>query len=600
MTTFTIDQLFTPSPSGIGPSIATPPAGSWMAQNLANATTVGLVTTAWQAGSPTRSWLAVSAIDQAKQDTLVSGLAQAGFLDWAASGTVTYTTPTGVSVTTPVSPDPSDPSSGNVNGAPTWMDMLAQSGFGVTREPAYPATPTMTFANTSAVIPAEYLPGTYHVQNTAHPTATYHNDLALTIAPSSVLGGSITAISSSGAIQITTSGAHGLSTGASVYLAGAPLSSLANGFWQVAVTGTSTFTLNGSISGTGGSGGAVYSTTQADFTADAVGTSYSASAGDISETVTSNVGVECWNFGPCTGVNYESNASLAARCRLSFAALSPNGAPGAYVYFAKGAYGTLLSEGITLDYGPVVQALEITNPQTGSVTTVVAQSGSASTVQGAQCVFGSMNLTVTGATNASPIKITYTGGSVSDGETVIMSGVLGNSAANGTFTASYVDSTSFYLVGSTGTGTYTGGGQIAAGDLGLIDSVIQGSCVPDGDTAYTVSALVQQVTFSATVTVPQAQITAYTANVLAMLQAFVTNLPIGGLPLATGGSGIPVDLFIGILYAAGSGSGQASYVTKIVAPKVNGSLSGLVFDPALNGLGRAVMYPAPTITVVGA
>jgi hypothetical protein len=70
-------------------------------------------------------------------------------------------------------------------------------------------------------------------------------------------------------------------------------------------------------------------------------------------------------------------------------------------------------------------------------------------------------LTVTGATNTSPIQITVTPTeSLSTGQTVVISGVTGNTAANGTFVITVVDNTHFTLNGTTGNGTYAGGGTV--------------------------------------------------------------------------------------------------------------------------------------------
>ena len=82
---------------------------------------------------------------------------------------------------------------------------------------------------------------------------------------------------------------------------------------------------------------------------------------------------------------------------------------------------------------------------------------------------------VTGATNASPIVITaatrdgtldgkHAGAAVSGhglttGDKVTVSGVLGNTAANGQWTIIVINSTTFSLTGSTGNGTYTSGGS---------------------------------------------------------------------------------------------------------------------------------------------
>lgn len=65
---------------------------------------------------------------------------------------------------------------------------------------------------------------------------------------------------------------------------------------------------------------------------------------------------------------------------------------------------------------------------------------------------------ITAATNASPIVITSAGHNLSSGALVTISGVLGNTAANGTFTVTVVDGNTFSLNGSTGNGTWTSGG----------------------------------------------------------------------------------------------------------------------------------------------
>jgi hypothetical protein len=595
-------DLITPLPSGIGPgsSQSNPPANSWLAVNLANAATVGLTPTAWQSGSPTRSLLAVSAVDQAKQDASICQMVMGGFLDWAATGTVSYVDPNGHTITWAVSPDPSDPSSGNTNGAPTWLDMLCGSNFGVTRLPASPVTLTITLANTSVTTPTTYLPGTYHVQDISRPQSTYSNDAALTISPSTVLGTSITAISNSGTIQITTATAHGLSTGVAVFITGAPAASNANGFWQVTVTGANTFLLNNSTAGSGGSAGSVYSTMSAAFTADAAGTQYSAAAGDISLAISSNTGVSVTNFAPCTGANWESNANYVARTRLAFAALSPRGASAAYEYFALTSFSILSSVGVTLGCGAITRVTVSTNPLTGTVTTCVAPGSLSSTTQGAAVVSGATGLVATAATNASPILVTVPNHGLTNGELVECTGFLGNTGANGTYAILVNDANSFYLIGSHGTGTYTGGGQIDAGDLGAIDSIIQDNSVPDGDVAYTVPALTQLIAIVGTATVPIAQQFVYKANLVALLTSYVNAMPVGGYPLTGGGNGLPIDVVIGLFYQAGYQPNGTSYVTNVSGVAVNGYTTDLVFSPTLMGCGVGVVYPEPTITVVGA
>lgn len=67
--------------------------------------------------------------------------------------------------------------------------------------------------------------------------------------------------------------------------------------------------------------------------------------------------------------------------------------------------------------------------------------------------------TITGATNASPIAITTSGDhGWANGDSVTITGVLGNTAANGTFTITSTGATTFTLDSSTGSGAYTSGG----------------------------------------------------------------------------------------------------------------------------------------------
>jgi hypothetical protein len=93
--------------------------------------------------------------------------------------------------------------------------------------------------------------------------------------------------------------------------------------------------------------------------------------------------------------------------------------------------------------------------------------GTAPFIRQGRTNFGSFTLstentasfTVNNATNASPIQITTTAtNSLVTGQTVVISGVLGNTAANGTFVVTRIDGTNFTLNGTTGNGNYTSGG----------------------------------------------------------------------------------------------------------------------------------------------
>jgi hypothetical protein len=73
----------------------------------------------------------------------------------------------------------------------------------------------------------------------------------------------------------------------------------------------------------------------------------------------------------------------------------------------------------------------------------------------------SFGLAISGATNTAPIVITSPGHNLVNGETVSVSDVGGNTAANGTFTVanSNPGANTFELSGSAGNGNYTSGGK---------------------------------------------------------------------------------------------------------------------------------------------
>lgn len=71
--------------------------------------------------------------------------------------------------------------------------------------------------------------------------------------------------------------------------------------------------------------------------------------------------------------------------------------------------------------------------------------------------------TITGASNATPIVITSTAHGLANNATVKITGVLGNTSANNTWTILVVDADSFELVGSNGTADYDSGGEWVSG-----------------------------------------------------------------------------------------------------------------------------------------
>lgn len=77
-----------------------------------------------------------------------------------------------------------------------------------------------------------------------------------------------------------------------------------------------------------------------------------------------------------------------------------------------------------------------------------------------------LNLSISAATNAAPIVVTTTAHGMVLGEVtwVNVTGVLGNTAANGTWVAQAVTTTTLRLRGSVGNGAYTSGGLLTVRD----------------------------------------------------------------------------------------------------------------------------------------
>jgi hypothetical protein len=611
-TVLTAAELFEPAPSGVGPYPnvpITPPAGSWLQQMLSIATSVQLPTTSWQPGAPERTILAIEAVTFSQSDANISIMAQGGFLQTAASGTVTYTTVAGTPITVAVTPDPSNTSQ-NPTGAPGWLDLLTSSVYDVERLPATFSTGPLAIANLSGSTKGPYSVGQYHVASVTNG-ATFSNQISLTI-PSSAIAGSGGVISAvtPGFTQtiLQTTTPHGLSTGQSVYLvvpSSSGITGLSNIFALVTATTTSTFTVAVSSSGTYTSGGNVYLCTVATMVADVAGITGSVGPGLVTVAVTQNANVFISNVVGWSGSNYESNASLANRAQLSLAAASPNGPSQAYVYFAETAQ-QLLAEATppyTLTNGPVA-ASTTANPQTGIVTTVVASSTPVSTVFGAAVTPGCAQLGIASISNTNPCVVYCNGPtSLSPGQsmTVTISGTTGIVGVNGTNLGTYSGSSSAFSipVNAIGAGAWTGGGSVEGGDLGQIDLLLQRNVVPDGITAITQSALALPITITATVVVPQVNVPTYQIAVVEQLQAQIASYAVGGNAPTFA---VAYDDIVGALEEAGVVAiGTASYVRSVQSLTV---VVGVTTIP----VGGSVSFPSnqyqailatPTISVLG-
>lgn len=357
-----------------------PTPDQWNDAEIGVANTLGLPTTSWQAGQPERTIFAVVANVMAQADVGASIAIQGGYLDFAASGTVTYVDATGTAQTIYVTPDPSIPAQ-NPTGQLGWLDVLADSVYNVQRILVAPASGTEALVNTSVSTYGPFAAGGYHVAQPGLPSKpTYSNKASLTIPPSTIVGGSIVSIgNSSGVILVTTASAHGLSTGAVVFILGADPTTSANGAWIVTVASGSSFSLTSSTyAASSGALGTVYSPTVDAFAADVGGTGSTAVTNNLVTTpVTSLIGVSVGNVGQWLGSDTESNLALANRCRLKLGSISNGGPSAAYVFFALSAqsYTPLLNPPLTgRPSAPITRAISALDITTGTVTTTIANS----------------------------------------------------------------------------------------------------------------------------------------------------------------------------------------------------------------------------------
>jgi hypothetical protein len=564
-------QLFSPLPSGVAPGV-TPtsvPSGTWLANLLANAG--ALTVTSWDSGGVAWQELLTVAISLGVGDVSASIVAQGALLDFAATGSVTYANAQGVTVTVPVTPDPSIPTQ-NPTGALGWLDALADSVYSLQRIVATYAGGMLYLANTSGASFGTYQTGGFHVAN-FFSGATYSNTAPFTFSASSTAGTSISSVVNSGtSATITTSSAHGLSTGNVVYLSG--VTGLT--FGAITVTGATTFSIPGNLAGSYVSGGMVWTTISATFTADLIGPGSNAAPGQVTLTTTAVPGGAVSNVTSAwSGQPYQSNTSLAALCRAKLQSLSVNGPKGAYTYYAIAAASILAAqsppESLT---SAITRATPSVALGTGAVTTTVASANGA--------VPGATNISVLGATDAAPIVVNVTStATMSTGMKVRIQGVLGNSAANGYWTITVVDGSHFSLNGSSGSGVYASGGIVEAGDLGLVDSVIQAYAVPNAVTAVTQSASPLSIVVSATVYVPLAYLADYgtstTSNKGATaISALLPLLPIGGVTNIDGSSSgvLSISTVIATLFNAGQSAGN-TYTISVNNVTINGNATDL-------------------------
>ena len=584
--TLTASQLFTPLPSGVfdGVTPLTVPANTWLSNILANAG--NLPVTSWQSGGTAWTELLVFAAGLSQSDANVSLIAQGALLDFAATGTVTYVNAQGNVVTVPVTPDPSIPAQ-NPTGALGWLDALADSVYSTTRLVAGFANGPLYYANTTGSSLGTYAAGTFHVANTA-TGATYSNQVAFTFAASSAKGTSIVGLSNvTAGVFVATSTPHTLANGTVVYLSGC--GNLTFGVVQV-ITASGFNLLGATWNGVGGTSGKVWSTSSVNCVADAIGPSSSAVAGAVTLTTTSVPGGAVSNATAAwSGAAWESNVGLAARCRYKLQSLSVNGPKGAY------AFAALTSSLLLATQSPPAALYKHDHLPRRRVagafgTGRCRHDGRERQRRGARYLESACQRSHEREPDR-PDGPEHGGDHERhDGEVL---GHRGQLRRERTLCRDRDrDGTDLALNGSTGNGAYISGGNVEAGDLGLVDSVIQQAAVPNATTAATLSAAPLPVNVSAVVYVPSAFLADYGTNPLTnkgatALANYLPSLPIGGVLGVDGQTSgvVPVSAVSELLFDAGQSGGKV-YTVSV------GSLT-------LNGNPADVRVGATSVSVLG-
>jgi hypothetical protein len=144
---------------------------------------------------------------------------------------------------------------------------------------------------------------------------------------------------------------------------------------------------------------------------------------------------------------------------------------------------------------------------------------------------------------------------MSSGDSALISGVLGNTAANRQFVVT-VTGLNTFTIPIAGNGAYTSGGIVEGGNLGLVDNAIQKWAVPDAITAITASAAPVSINTTATIYIPTTagfSATQVQTNASNAIAAYLQAVPIGGVTDATIGV-VPFSALMKTIFDANAGT----------------------------------------------
>lgn len=198
---------------------------------------------------------------------------------------------------------------------------------------------------------------------------------------------------------------------------------------------------------------------------------------------------------------------------------------------------------------------------------------------------GAAASTINGATNASPIVVACSGAhGFLTGMIVTISGVVGNTAANGTWQITVTDSTHYSLNGSTGNGAWSSGGtqiQSAAGVEAWLE-----------------------ITTATTVTAPVVAMNSYTnqdgstgragGNLTFPAAATVLDAMIGPLPMQSGDTGVQACSTINVVTAGSAGAANFVLLRKLAEFPLVANLGNIVAE-ITKALGMPQVYDGASI-----
>jgi hypothetical protein len=469
-------------------------ASDVLATELSLATQLNLPVTSWQPLDPSRTLLQISASLSAATSAVIAQIAQGGYASYAAlmpAGTSIYNDGAGYLT--------------------TWMDLRCVDQYNVARVEPSAASGPIPVTNSTATAQT-YVAGQLHFQ---HPTsgATYTNTAAGTISASTT-----------STIEVVADAAYIGQIG-----------TLAAGLTAIMLTPFPGVTT----------------------TAQAVA---------------------------LIGTAIETNFHYLARCEAKLGALSPNGADQAYLFVAASlpVFGTsiqppsdiadyaastvasiataatalLAALGFTGGAAQLYSAPTQANPWgvTAAVTRVSAVLNTGSGVVQAYAannaggLLGCAQLAVANITWAAGVTTVTTASAhgLGAGSWVIISGVQGATGVNNAIAGTVAwqlasgSGSSFTFAQAATPGTYTSGGSVEGGDLGMVDAAIQAQVVPIGQTALVAAASNLAIPVTATVYIrTSAGITSANATTAigTALTTYFDSVPIGGLT-ADGSQGV--------------------------------------------------------------